>query len=480
MLPTLTTDDLTNAERELCRRSLAAFVRRAWRQIEPGQPYVHGWHVDAICEHLEAITNGDITRLLINIPPGTMKSTLCSVFWPAWEWGPKGMPSTRIINAAHEQGLAIRDTLKMRRLIQSEWYQRLWPTGLTSDQNQKTYYENSATGFRQACAVASMTGRRGDRVIWDDPHSIESAHSDTGRDTAIRVFTETLPTRLSNPDRSAIVVVMQRIHEADVSGYILANDLGYDHLCLPMEYEPSSRVTSIGFRDPRTEPGELLFPGRFSRETVDRDKKIMGSFAVAGQFQQRPSPLGGGLFRDSWWQYYQAEPSFKWRAIYADTAQKTKESSDYSVFQCWGVTAENKAYLVDMIRGKWEAPELLQQARAFWSKHKAGTNGTLRSMNIEDKVSGTGLIQTIKREGVPVIAIQRSTDKVTRAMDVAPSIEAGHVFLPMGREWLSDFLREHSQFPSSAHDDCVDPAIDAVYDMLVKTQYEAPTLIVGY
>jgi predicted phage terminase large subunit-like protein len=468
MLPTLTTDDLTNAERELCRRSLAAFVRRAWRQIEPGQPYVHGWHVDAICEHLEAITSGDITRLLINIPPGTMKSTLCSVFWPAWEWGPKELPSTRIINAAHEQGLAIRDTLKMRRLIQSPWYQRLWPTGLTSDQNQKTYYENSATGFRQACAVASMTGRRGDRVIWDDPHSIESAHSDTGRDTAIRVFTETLPTRLSNPDRSAIVVVMQRIHEADVSGYILANDLGYDHLCLPMEYEPTSRVTSIGFRDPRTESGELLFPGRFSRETVDRDKKIMGDFAVAGQFQQRPSPLGGGMFKDDWWRFYKVAPAIKWRAIYADTAQKTKQANDYSVFQLWGESTSGQALLLDQIRGKWEAPELLTQARAFWNKHRVAG---VRSFNIEDKVSGTGLIQTLKREGVPVVAIQRNTDKITRAMDAAPFIQSGNVLLPEDAPWLSDYLAEFSQFPNGVNDDQCDPTMDAVKDILQGGSY---------
>ncbi|MES1987850.1 MAG: hypothetical protein V4440_07450, partial [Pseudomonadota bacterium] len=215
--------------------------------MEPGQPYVDGWHVGAICEHLEAITNDEINRLLINIPPGTMKSTLTSVFWPAWEWGPMGRPSTRIIGASHEQGLAIRDTLKMRRLVTSEWFQTLWPTPLTGDQNEKKYYENKATGFRQACAVAGMTGKRGDRVIWDDPHSVEASLSVLERETALRVFRETLPTRLNNPDRSAIIIVMQRLHENDVSGLILESDLGYEHLCLPMEFEVDRRcVTSIG------------------------------------------------------------------------------------------------------------------------------------------------------------------------------------------------------------------------------------------
>ena len=186
-------------EREACRRSLATFIRRAWAVLEPGQPYVHGWHVDAMAEHLEAVTAGQITRLLVNIPPGTMKSMMTSVFWPAWEWGPKGLAHLRFIGASHEEGLATRDNLRMRRLVQSEWFQTLWPLTLTGDQNQKTYFENDATGWRQSCPVSSMTGRRGDRVAWDDPHSVEDAHSLAKLEGANRVFRETLPTRLNNP-----------------------------------------------------------------------------------------------------------------------------------------------------------------------------------------------------------------------------------------------------------------------------------------
>lgn len=461
--------DLLEVERELCSRSLSEFVKLAWPVLEPGQPYVHGWHMDAICEHLEAITNGELTRLLINVPPGTSKSTLVSVFWPAWEWGPRNLANKRIISASHEQGLAVRDTLKMRRLIQSDWYQRLWGITLTGDQNQKTYYENDKTGFRQACAVASMTGRRGDTVAWDDPHSSESALSDAHRETAIRVFQETLPTRLNNPDRSAIVIVMQRLHEDDVSGFILKGDYGYEHLCLPMEFEPERRcITRIGFTDPRKEEGELLFPERFPREVVERDKKVMGSAAVAGQFQQRPSPRGGGIFKDQWWQYYDKLPRMEWRGIWADTAQKAGEKNDYSVLQCWGKSKSGDAYLIDQIRGKWEAPELLANARAFWAKHKAG-DSALRSFRIEDKVSGTGLIQTLKREGVPVQGIQRLSgqDKVSRAMDAAPSIEAGLVHLPKDAPWLSDFLAEARAFPQGKNDDQIDPMCDAIKDIIL-------------
>lgn len=466
----LTNEDWRNIEREECK-SLSYFVRRAWKSLEPAQRYSHGWHIDALAEHLEAVTAGQITRLLINIPPGTMKSMMVGVMWPAWEWGAMAKKSNRIIGASHEAKLATRDNLHMRRLVSSEWYQSLWPTELTGDQNEKTFFQNVDMGWRQSCAVTSMTGRRGDRVIWDDPHSVEDAHSKTALETATRVFKETLPTRLNNPDSSAIIIVMQRLSEDDVSGVILKGDYGYEHLMLPMEYEPSRACsTSIGFKDPRTEENELLFPERFSRLVVDRDKKIMGSHAVAGQLQQRPSPLGGGIFRDEWWRYYLALPTLEHRTIYADTAQKTKEANDFSVFQCWGKTANGQALLIDQIRGKWEAPELLTQARAFWMKHKnIQSTGKLRAMKIEDKASGTGLIQTLKREGVPIIAIQRNTDKVTRAMDVVPMIESGNVLLPEDAPWLSEYLAEASAFPKGSNDDQLDPTMDAIGDMLMPS-----------
>jgi predicted phage terminase large subunit-like protein len=180
--------------------------------------------------------------------------------------------------------------------------------------------------------------------------------------------------------------------------------------------------------------------------------------------QQRPSPLGGGLFKDDWWQYYTTPPILDYRAIYADTAQKTGQANDYRVFQCWGKSKTGQAVLLDQIRGKWEAPELLVQARAFWGKHRQGA-APLRSMKVEDKVSGTGLIQTLKREGVPVIPIQRDRDKITRAHDAAPLVESGNVLLPRDAPYLSGFLAEATAFPNGAHDDQIDPMMDAVTDL---------------
>jgi predicted phage terminase large subunit-like protein len=463
----LTTDDALEAERIMCGRSLGYFVKRAWRHIIPDD-LQWNWHLDAICEHLEAVQRGEITRLLVNVPPGSSKSTLIGIMYPAWLWGPGGDPGHRYIGAAHEQGLAVRDNRIMRELVKTEWYQRLWPLAIKGDQNEKLYFENEHRGFRQACAVKSMTGRRGHTIAWDDPLSPEKAHSPAGREEAIRVLSETVPTRLNDPARSAIIVVMQRLHEMDPSGFILSEGLGYDHLCIPMEYEPGNATTSIGWTDPRKQAGDLMFPDRFPADVVERDKRAMGSYAWAGQMQQRPAPVGGGIFKDEWWPDPVAiPPAMSHRVIYGDTAQKTGQANDYSVFQCWGAGQKGELILLDMIRGKWEAPELLLRARAFYAKHKdLHPSAPLRAMKVEDKVSGTGLIQTLRREGIPVLGIKRNTDKVTRAMDAAPFIESGNVLLTSDCPHLSDFLAEASAFPNGAHDDTIDPMMDAVYELI--------------
>lgn len=225
----LTKSDWLGIERELCRRSLAEFAQRAWHVLEPGAELKWGWALDAICLHLEAVTDGRITRLLMNVPPGSMKSLLTGVIWPAWEWGPRDMPEKRFIGTAHEETLAIRDSRKCRDLIKSEWYQELWPLPLASDLDGKREFGNNRKGVRQARSFTSMTGVRGDRVILDDPSSADSANSETKLEATRIAFTETLPTRVNN-DKSAIVVVMQRLNEKDVSGVILSMGLPYVHL----------------------------------------------------------------------------------------------------------------------------------------------------------------------------------------------------------------------------------------------------------
>ena len=214
-----------------------------------------------------------------------------------------------------------------------------------------------------------------------------------------------------------------------------------------------------------------MFPERFSESQVKELEHSLGTYATAGQLQQRPAPDGGGIFRNEWWKYYTLLPSPDVREmwIYADTAQKTGQDNDWSVFQLWAATKSGQVYLVDQTRGKWEAPELLVQARAFWLKHKAQYK-RLRGMKVEDKSSGIGLIQTLKREGVPVLPIPRSRDKRERAYDVTPMIESGQVYLPERAEFLADLLAELSSFPNGSHDDQVDPLMDAISDLSLGDQ----------
>ena len=293
----LNESDWLAIEREFCARKLVNFISRAWPAIEPATAYVHGWHIDAIAAHLEAVSAGEINRLLINVPPGTMKSLAVGVLWPAWEWGPRAQPQLRYVGAAHAQDLAVRDNMRMRRLVKSDWYQRLWPLGLAADQDAKLKFENAATGFRAAVAATAMTGHRGDRVLFDDPHSVEGALSELQRNTVLRVFSETVTTRTNDPGALGDRRRHAAAARAGLSGPHPEPELGYEHLCLPMRFEPERRcITSIGFVDPRTEEGELLFPSGSPSRVVERDEKALGSLAAAGQLQQRPAPRGGDMF----------------------------------------------------------------------------------------------------------------------------------------------------------------------------------------
>lgn len=465
-----------------CESSLAAFIRHAWPIIEPGQPYVHGWHIDAICEHLEAISRGDINRLLINIPPGTMKSLAVGVFWPAWEWGPLDRASTRVVAASHEQGLAVRDNLRARRLVASEWYQSLWGDRvvLTRDQNAKIKFENEATGFRQAAAAGSITGARGDRVIIDDPHSVEGAASDAQREGVIEWFLEAAPTRLNNPDRSAIVVVMQRLHERDVSGVILAKELGYEHLCLPMEFEPERACrTSIGFSDPRAEDGELLFPERFPREVVERDKKVMGAYAVAGQFQQRPAPREGGMFKRAWFPVVDAIPAGPRKRVRAWDFAATQGGGDWTVGVKMSLGSDGVFYVEDVVRDQLSPGEVERLLKSVTSQDQTGGPTSVRMPQDPGAAGKTDAASKIKLlAGYDARAKPVSGDKEQRARPAAAQAEAGNVKLLRGK-WNEAFMEELCTFPAGSHDDQVDAFADALNELALAPVTKTTTSTVA-
>jgi predicted phage terminase large subunit-like protein len=451
-------------EREACRRSLSTFIRRAWSVLEPGQTYAHGWHIDAIAEHLEAVTNGQIRRLLINVPPGTMKSMAVGIFWPAWEWGPRNMPHVRFIGASHEEGLATRDNMRMRRLVASEWYQRLWPLAMVSDQNAKTYFENERTGWRQSCPVRSMTGRRGDRVAWDDPHSVEDAHSVASLAETERIFNETLPTRLNNPDASAIVIVMQRLSVKDVSA--LAIERGYEHLCLPMEYEGPRAATSIGFVDPRTKPGELLFPQRFPAPVVAQLKRELKSeYAIAGQLQQRPVPATGGIIKADLIGIVDAVPHGVRRWCRGWDLASTEGGGDWTVGVKIGALADGRYVIADVRREQFGTHKRDQLLKAT---AQADGQGIRQSIPQDPGQAGKSQVAAFAAllAGYSLHFSPESGDKVTRADPFASQVNAGNVVM-VKAPW-NDALREELRIfgPGASTDDQVDACARAFNGLL--------------
>lgn len=295
--------------------SLTDFVSLLWSTVEPTRPYVRGWAIDAVLEHLEAVHRGEIRKLLMNVPPGFMKSLATDVFFPAWEWGPKNQPGLRYVCASYSHDLTIRDNVRTRWVMESDVYRHLWGDRfhLIDEQNAKQKFANNHHGWKLATSVHGLsTGERGDRVIVDDPHNVLEAESDAKRNTALQWFTEVMPTRVNDMKTAAFIVIMQRVHENDTAGLILEKELGYTHLCIPMHFDPAhpyvdKRRAWVGWRgDPRTTDGDLAFPERFGPEEIaDLEKTMMswgGSYSVAGQLEQRPEPRGGGMVKEEWFE----------------------------------------------------------------------------------------------------------------------------------------------------------------------------------
>ncbi len=463
-----------DAERIRARcQSLAAFVREAWHVLEPGSEYIHGWHIEAICAHLEAITDGRIIRLLINVPPGTMKSLIVSVFWPAWEWGPRGMAWMRYLTTSYSESYVKRDSRRMRDLVQSDWYQSLWPEAKLVRSGEASF-ANSATGFREGVPFQSLTGGRGHRVLIDDPHSTETAESPAERQRTTRIFRESVPSRLVDPKTSAIVVIMQRLHEDDVSGQIVKLGLGYEHLMLPMEYEPERRCrTSIGFEDPRTYENELLFPERFPREVVDRDKKPMGSYAVAGQFQQRPVPREGGLFKREWFEgkFISAAPAgTKW-VRHWDLAATAKTTAARTAGVKLGRAPDGRFIVGHVVKTQSEGNAVRSIIKAT-----AEQDGKDVEISLPQDPGQAGKVQArdfiAMLAGYVVKAEPETGDKVTRAEPFSAQCEAGNVFIVSG-DWNADYIDELCLFPGGSFKDQVD-ASSGAFGRLLKPRAVPP------
>lgn len=446
-------------------------------------PLRAGWHLDAICDHLQAVTDGGLRRLLINIPPGLGKSLLVSVLWPAWVWTAR--PEWRSIFASYSRDLVVRDAVKSRNLMGEEWYQKNFVDGewqFSDDMNRKDMFTNTATGRRISISVGSQaTGFRGNCIAIDDPLNATDAQSKAARDAVIFWFDTVMQTRVDDPSRDAFVVIMQRLHEEDLSGHILARG-GYEHLCLPAEFEGNRKcVTYVRnerfFEDPRTVEGEVLFPALHPQHVLDSNKKTLGSMGYAGQFQQRPGAAEGGMFRYSWWRFWkhpttkpgnhprpkqcwdgEAKVAPKYQHVVGslDAAFKGSATSDYVVFTVWGFHGSEK-YLIDMVRAKMDFE---RTCKAFVELAKKHPN--CRKWLVEDKANGPAIVNSLKSIIPGIVEINPEGGKEARAQVMQPFVEAGQVFLPDGVEWLQDYVDEFAVFPNGKHDDQIDSSSQAI------------------
>jgi predicted phage terminase large subunit-like protein len=495
------TPSLTILSAEICRRKFREFVRESWHTIEnetlQWEPYL-----DAICDHLVYVFLGDIKNLIISIPPRFLKSTLVSVIWPAWIWA--NNPKIKFLTGSYEIGLATRDALRMRDMVQSPWYRARFGSDiiLKLDQNEKNLFVNNAGGQRMAVSVGGrLTGFGGDYHIVDDPHNIQDINSDTKRETAVRWYKGPLRTRVNNPSQTRRVLIAQRSHSQDLTGELLATEgKKYVHLCLPNEFRRASRCVTriltkdgthgkLVYIDPRKAEGQLLSPDRLTAEATLELKDGMTEADYSAQFQQDPNKEGGYILKRSYWQPWvnpswhenpgmQRElPEFYEKIQLYDTAFEEGEENDYSARLTLGIfrytpevmskvrlpdgrmveraikkPTRNCAILLGAWRDKVSFPVL--RALAKKSNDKANPDWIL----IEKKASGHSLIQEMRRGNMPVLAVKidGDGDKISRAHTASLSLEKGCLFYLPNEDFSKPVMDECADFPKGKNDDWVD------------------------
>lgn len=496
------------------------FSEYVWPVVEPAIPFVRGWVLEAIAEHLEAVAYGQIRRLLINVPPGFTKSLMTDVFFPAWLWGPQNRPHMRFLCAAYSEHLTVRDNMRCRSIIVSDRYQNLWKNRfhVSTDQFTKIKFANDKTGWKLATSVGGIgTGERADIVIVDDPNNPMEMESEVIRETTKMWFTEVLPDRLNNQQTSSIIVIQQRTHQEDVSGIALSREMGYTHLMIPMRHDRTRHcVTVLGidenkqevtWEDPRTEEDELAWPERFPPHVCDELERDKGPYAWIGQYQQLPSPRGGSIIRQDYWQVWREKvfPNLEYIVASLDSAYTEKETNDPSALTIWGVfrdrgeVIESSDALWQPRRGQVLAPvdgrpkiilmwawedwlaldELVERvvgccvkgAKSRWGDPSFAVDRLL----IESKASGISVYQEMLRLvrgrgnlGVELVDPKKYGDKSARLHGVQHIFADGMVYAPVDpdtgddKKFASTVIDQCAIFPNGARDDLVDSTSMAI------------------
>lgn len=494
--------DLTSIQQEKRKRCIASFryfAVQAWKVIEPSTAFVGGWHIDALCLHLEAVTHGDIKRLLVNMPPRHCKSSLIRVLWPVWCWLQN--PSHRFLCASYALSLSIRDNRKCRILIQSDWFQSLFGdlVTLAADQNVKIKFETTKRGYIQAVSVgSSATGEGGDTLLIDDPHSIDDKRSDIKRETVLDWFRDTWSTRLNDRATGAMVVVGQRVHAQDLSGFILEQDQyehEWTHLNLPAEYEPGSPsqtfIHDVFFwQDPRVKEGELLWEAKFSQNEIEKAKRNHGPIGYAALYQQRPVPAGGSIFQAKNQRYFTFDTATQcyiletprgpkpvpiadcWNLCTVDLAISEAQSADFFVMTAYAVTPYRDLLKLDVVREHFAFDEQSDQLVLFHQKHH------FMLFAIEAVAYQLALVQNAVNRGIPAKPYKPHTDKVVRATTISIWHANGKCYSLKHAHWLPENEKELFTFPKASHDDQVDtdslagivvcsPQAPSVHDMSI-------------
>ena len=497
---------LLDLDRAECEQSLYEFYRNAWQYIDPA-PWIDGWALEAIAEHLEAVVSGEIKRLIINIPPRCSKSGLVSIAFPAWVWaqkdiGPISGPGVPFLHASYANQLSLRDSVKCRRLIETPWYQERWGNrfALTSDQNTKSRFTNNKGGERLITSIdGTNTGEGGMCIIIDDPNSVDDVDSEATIQTAIDWWTGTMPTRLNNQDTGAYIIIQQRTFENDLTGYIQETESDdWVQLILPMRYERNRHcVTSIGWEDPRTEEGELMWPERFSGAAVTRLEKRLGPWRASGQLQQCPEPAGGGIIKRAWWTLWDRAtyPPMDFILACLDTAYTEQTFNDPSGMMVWGIFSSIFVGNDDIAQATDIAQTTLildRDGRPMYQgrSYKTYKGGSPKAMcmhawdarlelhelvlkvaetaikmkvdvlMIENKASGISVAQEIRRlyanEKFSVQLFDpKSQDKMARLYSIQHLFAEGLIYAP-DRPWTERVISQVGQFPKSKNDEFVD------------------------
>ena len=450
---------------EILRRDFISFLHRCVQTLDPGEQYLDNWHLHAIAYRLEQVRAGEVTRLIVNMPPRHLKSITVSVALPAFLLGHN--PRRRIFCISYGMDLAEKHAADFRSIVQSDWYRRAFPQMRIKRVAGSDVF-TTLGGYRRTTSIgAALTGMGGDLFIIDDPQKPIDVLTETSRNATNHWFSHTLLSRLDNKATGAIIMVTQRLHLNDFTGYLTENSSDWTVLSLPAIAEVDEEIPIGNGNFHRRRAGEALHPGREPIEALEKHRRESIPEYFAAQYQQTPVPPGGAMIKKEWFRYYDRLPerTYKAKVIQSwDTAAKAGVQNDYSVCTTW-LLVDGHYYLMDLIRGRFEYPQLRGTAIAQAQRHKPHV------ILIEDTSSGTALAQELRKAGHPVVPVKVAQDKVGRLFVQQEKFATGRVLFPKGASFLPELETELLSFPQGKTDDQVDSISQALAHELKRFDY---------